>query len=204
LKKDTSMKTSELPAIGAALAGGFFAGRFQIDGAPYALICSPAEGDIEGKWGEYGKKLDGCRSFVDGRKNTVDLAEAGSELARHVLQLDIAGFTDWFIPARDQLELLYRHLKPTEDDNWCSYLDGYNAHSVPPGDIYEDETPAQTSAAEFKAGGTHALQPTWYWSSTQYSAGHACYQSFESGDQGSDAKNVKLRARAVRMIQLSD
>jgi hypothetical protein len=198
------MKTSGLPAIGAALAGGFFAGRFQIDGAPFALICSPADGDIEGKWGEYGKKLDGCRSFIDGRKNTVDLAEAGSELARLVLQLDIAGFTDWFIPARDQLELLYRHLKPTDDDNWCSYLDGYNAHSVPPGDIYEDGNPAQTSAAEFKAGAAHALQPAWYWSSTQCSAHGAYFQSFEDGDQHTSVKDTKLRARAVRMIQLSD
>jgi len=197
-----SLHTAGLPAIGAALGGGFFAGRFQIDGTYFALIMSPISGDIEGAWGEYGKKLDGCRSFIDGKQNTVDLAEAGSDLARSIMQLDIGGHTDWFLPARDQLEIMYRNLKPGTRENYCSYLDGYNANSVPPTDIYEDEAPTQTTAAEFQANAEHALHERWYWSSTQYSANHAFYQDFTNGTQNRYGKNYKLRARAVRQIQL--
>ena len=196
------MNASQLPTIGTALAGGFYAGRFQVDGKHFALIVSPAAGDIEGAWGEYGKKLDGCRSMIDGKQNTIDLAESGSELARTIMQLDINGLNDWFLPARDQLELLYRNLKPTDASNWCSYLDGYNANSVPPGDVYDNEPPAQTAAADFHAGAEHALQPRWYWSSTQYSAHLAFCQGFDDGDQDTDGKISKLRARAVRQIQL--
>ena len=198
------MNASQLPAIGTSLAGGFYAGRFQIAGKHFALIVSPAAGDIEGAWGEYGKKLDGCCSMIDGKQNTIDLAESGSELARTIMLLDINGFNDWFLPARDQLELLYRNLKPTDSDNWCSYLDGYNANSVPPGDVYDNEPPAQTAAADFQAGAEHAVRPEWYWSSTQFSARFAFCQTFDDGYQGTSDKYVKLRARAVRMIQLSN
>lgn len=196
------MKTSELPAIGAALAGGFFAGRFQIAGTHFALVVSPAASEIVGAWGEFGTKIAGRLDFIDGRQNTVELAEAGSDLARAIMQLDINGFSDWFLPARDQLELLYRNFKPTDTKNYCGYLDGYNANSVPPGSMYEQNPPIKTAAADFQADGPQALQPKWYWSSTQYSAYYAFYQDFDGGTQYLYDKGLKLRARAVRQIQL--
>ena len=196
------MKVAELPQIGTPLAGGFYAGRFQNAAAHFALIVSPAAGDIEGTWGEPGKMLDGCRNFVDGKQNTIDLAEAGSELARLLMQLDINGFTDWFLPARDQLELLYRNLKPTTEETWGSYMDGHNTHSVPPGDLYTNGKPVQTDIVAFQEDGDHALHDTWYWTSTQYSAHNAFCQDFGDGYQYGLGKSNELRARAVRQIQL--
>ena len=53
------------------------------------------------------------------------MAAAGSELAQKVLALDIDGFTDWAIPARDVQELQYRHFKPTTEENWAGLRDGF-------------------------------------------------------------------------------
>jgi len=48
------------------------------------------------------------------------------------------------------------------------------------------------------------LDKEWYWSSTQYSALSAFYQDFGGGYQGNGGKSYKLRARAVRSIQVSN
>lgn len=44
----------------------------------------------------------------------------------------------------------------------------------------------------------------WYWSSTQYSANNAFCQAFDAGTQSTTVKHDKLRARAVRSIQVSN
>ncbi len=43
----------------------------------------------------------------------------------------------------------------------------------------------------------------WYWTSEQDSYRYAWIQTFYDGDQGLTAKSAELRARAVRLIQLS-
>ncbi len=43
----------------------------------------------------------------------------------------------------------------------------------------------------------------WYWTSEQYSDRCAWVQTFGNGHQGGSAKSAELRARAVRLIQLS-
>jgi len=49
-------------------------------------------------------------SFVDGLANTRAMAAAGSELAQRILDLRIAGRDDWYLPALDETERLYRNL----------------------------------------------------------------------------------------------
>ena len=43
----------------------------------------------------------------------------------------------------------------------------------------------------------------WYWTSEECSDRYAWLQDFYGGNQGYDAKSAELRARAVRLIQLS-
>ena len=131
------------------------------------------------------------------------MADAGSPLAKWALSLDINGFADWCVPARDVLELGYRNLKPTAQENYASLRDGDNASSVPAGYPYTDASPAQTAAEAFRTGNPEAFDDTWYWSSTQFSASSAFGQDFGYGLQGHDAKKSEARARAVRLIQLS-
>jgi hypothetical protein len=202
--KYETMKATALPAIGALFGGGLFAGLIVLPGTDikFALIDGGAAGDIEGEWGEYGQDIPDCGSFWDGLSNTNAMAEAGSKLARDIRALTLRSHSDWQIPARDQLEVLYRNLKPTADKNWCSYLDGYNAHSDTPGTIYTKDYPAQTASEQHRSDGTEALQPAVYWCSTQCSARTAFIQTFEDGNQDLSGKTNKFRARAVRMIQL--
>ena len=186
--------------IGQAYGGGFFTGiiRDPATGLEYRIITAGAEHELRGAWGEYGEKIDGADSFIDGRANTEAMAAAGSELAQKALALTIGGHGDWAIPARDQQELQYRHLKPTTDSNYCWNRDGDNPHSVPVGTLYSEELPAQTSVDAFKSGGPEPFKPRWYWSSSQRSAYYAFTMYFADGSQTITGKTSELRVRPVR------
>lgn len=187
-----------LPEIGQAYGGGFVTGYYMQAGKRYVAITAGAAHELEGEWGEYGVKIEGASSLTDSRANTEAMAAAGSELAKEVLTLDIGGFSDWGIPARDVQELQYRHFKPTTQQNYCWNRDGENPSSVPVGELYSEESPVQTQVATFQAGGIEAFQPCWYWSSTQRSADLAFYMHFSDGTQVSLAKSYEFRVRPVR------
>ncbi|MDG9928301.1 MULTISPECIES: DUF1566 domain-containing protein [unclassified Pseudomonas] len=189
-----------LPQIGQTFAGGFVSGFYIQDGKRYASITAPSGHELEGEWGEHGEKIDGAGSMTDSRANTEAMAAAGSELAKRVLALEIGGFNDWAIPARDVQELQYRNLKPTDDANYCWGRDGENHHSVPAGELYTEEMPAQTTVEAFKVGAPEAFAPRWYWSSTQRSAYYAFYMHFEGGYQDISVKSDEFRVRPVRSV----
>ena len=194
---------SSLPAIGTAFAGGFFAGLINASGKQFALIVSPSEGDHPGtEWNSSFDEVEGAKSFCDGLENTNAMAEAGSEIASWVRSLRIADQDDWYIPSRDELELLYRNLKPTTHANYASYRDGENPSSSPAGYAYTKQNPQQTSTEEFQANAEHALHPVWYWSSTQSSSysRYAWMQYFTSGNQHDTLKGLESRVRAVRRL----
>ncbi len=192
------MNKTELPEIGAPFQGGFYAGLIKTGDNIFAIINAPKKFELKGAWGEYGKKIEGASSTNDCMACTVAMAEAGSELAKSVLALDIDGFTDWAIPSRDVVEINYRNFKPTEQENYCSYRDGDNPSSVPPGHLYSDESPTQTTVEAFKDGGEQAFQEAYYWTSTQYSANYAFVQFFSGGFQ---TTNVKTNERPVRPVR---
>jgi hypothetical protein len=195
--------TIDAPAIaGTPFEGGFYAGRYRIGEDTFALIVSPkASGTLKGQWGKLGKDVEGARSFGDGRANTGAMAAAGSALAKKAMALDINGFSDWYIPARDELELIYRHLKPTADANFR--LSGDNPSATPPTWPYSADAPTQTTDEAFRKGGAEALDDDWHWSSTQYSALSAWVQTFSDGCQHLANKGGTGRARAVRRFKLN-
>ncbi len=192
------------PAIGEPFAGGFYAGRINIGADTFALILSPAAGALKGAWNKSTTRVEGAEYFADGLANTLSMFAAGSTLATKALALDINGLTDWYIPSRDELELIYRHFKPTDWENYADGLDGVNAHSVPLGVAYADADPTQTTIAAFQEGGNEALAEAWYWSSTQYAASpsYAWFQNFDGGYQFSTRKTYEGRARAVRRLKI--
>ena len=189
-----------IPAIGQAYGGGFVTGitRDPVTGKRSLHITAGAAHELVGKWGEYGKKIESADSFTDSLANTKAMAAAGSDLAAKVLALNIDGFTDWAIPARDVQELQYRHFKPTTEENWAGRRDGDNPNSDPVGKLYSEEDPAQTIHEAFREGGSEEFQDTWYWSSSQRSADNAFDMNFDDGLQFIDAKFSELRVRPVR------
>lgn len=189
------------PAIGQAFGGGFVTGVTVENGRSYLNITASADHELKGTWGARGVIIEGAGSFTDSRSNTESMAAAGSELAQKVLALEIAGHTDWAIPARDVQELQYRHFKPTTEENYCWGRDGDNPNSLPVGQLYTAELPAQTV---FQDDGAEAFSGSWYWSSTQRSAYTAFSMHFDDGSQGLNVKRSELRVRPVRRELIID
>jgi hypothetical protein len=189
-----------IPEIGQPFGGGFFSGitRDPDTGKRYLNITAGAAHELAGAWGEYGDKIEGADSFTSSRANTEAMAAAGSELAQQVLALDIGGFTDWAIPARDVQELQYRNFKPTTDENWQYGRSGDNPNSEPVGLLHTEDSPAQTAITAFQDDGAEAFKPRAYWSSTQRSADFAFSMTFGDGGQDDSGKLGELRVRPVR------
>ena len=199
-----ALPAATLPQIGQAFGGGFFAGITVENGQRYLNITAGAAHELKGTWGARGVVIEGAGSFTDSRSNTESMAGAGSELAQKVLALEIGGYTDWAIPARDVQELQYRHLKPTSEENYCWGRDGDNPSSLPIGLLYTAESPAQTALPAFQESGAEAFRDSWYWSSSQRSANFAFFMYFDDGIQHYNAKDYELRVRPVRRELLID
>ena len=93
---------------------------------------------------------------------------AGVYDATNVTGTGIGGFNDWYIPASNELEILYYNLKPDTTAN--TTLSGINPNAVPArASNYTAGTPAQTTSTLFQTGGAQAFSTAIYWSSTEYS-----------------------------------
>lgn len=193
------MNKSDLPDIGMPLLGGYFAGLLNSGGNTAAIIVSPKSmGTGEFPWGEYGTLIDGTSSCHDGKSNTKALAENGNPIGLWAAGLSINKHEDWYIPSRDELEIIYRNLKPNDKENYCSFRDGENPSAIELDNryAYNKKNPAKTLAEIFTT--TEALTDTWHWSSTQYSAYSAWVQDFGGGNQSITSKNYSYAVRAVR------
>ena len=202
---DLSNIANDVPTkFGTPWEGGFFGGIHSFGGDVYAQIIAPkAVGEHQPTvWHRDYDLIVGADSFFDGLANTKAMAEAGSEIAQWTLSLRIAGRDDWHIASRDQHEPLYRHLKPTDAENWV-YRNGDNPSSLPVGYPYTKLLPGQTDVELFRKGGEEAFEADWYWTSTQYSAGLAWGQGFAGGGQDVADKDDQGRVRAVRRLKIS-
>jgi hypothetical protein len=191
--------------IGQAWGGGFYAGKINVSGTQYYLIVAPkASGENSVKeWGNYGTTT-GITSVINGPTNSASLAAGGAAYgaATFCEGLSIGGYSDWYLPAKNELEVLYYFLKPTTDANNTS--SGSNANAVSPKPIstnYTSGSPAQTSAGiGFRTGETDAFASNYYWSSTEANADDAWRQYFFNGGQGYYFKTTASYVRAVRRI----
>jgi hypothetical protein len=194
--------------IGQAFGGGFYAGQIAVGGggvATHYLIVAPkASGESASRWGTYGVTT-AQTSVIDGPTNSAVEAALGAayEAATFCEGLTIGGYSDWYLPAKNELEVLYYFLKPTTQVNQTAA--GSNANAVSPEPIstnYTSGSPAQTSAGiGFRTGETNALESSNYWSSTESSSIYAWDQSFFNGNQnGLNGKSLFVYVRAIRRI----
>jgi len=194
--------------IGQAYGGGFYAGKISTAGtgvAYYYLIVAPkASGEaVNVVWGPTGVTT-GNTSVISGPTNSASLAALGTSYAAATFceGLSIGGYTDWYLPAKNELEVMYYFLKPTTNGN-VTYS-GSNANAVSPEPVstnYTNGSPAQTVAGiGFRAGETNAFASGYYWSSTEHSSDYAVMQGFVLGDQDNYIKNISGYARAVRRV----
>ena len=200
----TSFISTGPTTIGQAFGGGFWAGQISTAGngvATHNLVIAPvASGENSSKqWKTSNTSTTGTSSVIDGPTNSSNMNNASHPAAEFCEGLSIGGFSDWYMPAKNELEVCYYNLKPTTASNNTS--SGTNTNAVPSrGSNYTSGTPAQTSATDFKSGGAEAFAAGGYWSSTEYSATDAWEQDFNGGNQNVDGKTDYRRVRAVRRV----
>jgi hypothetical protein len=191
--------------IGQAFGGGFYAGQIGVSSvATHYLIVGPvASAQSTLTWKNARTATTGADSVIDGPQNTADMVADGNSTvypcAHFCNDLSTGGQTDWYMPAKNELEICYYNLKPTTNTNNTSY--GINANAVPArASNYTSGNPAQTSAAAFVTStGAEAFSSS-YWSSTEYALKYAWFQAFLYGGSYYTYKNISRPVRAVRRV----
>ena len=169
-------------------------------------------------------------TLTEGLKATLAMVADGNSTvypaAHFCNDLSIGGYSDWYFPARDELELIYRNLRPFTNNNYTvtdrptgatpnyqnlgslgdtANTNGLNNNSDPQGVAYTAGSPAQTSVAAFQTGGAEAMTAAGnnYWSSTEYDTTSAWRQAYDSNNFGRQANTGKTDLRYIRAVRRS-
>jgi hypothetical protein len=199
--------------------------------AKFRVIVAPkSSGEDTGK--QYKNANTGtiaaAGTLTEGLKATLALVADGNSTvypaAHFCNDLSIGGYSDWYLPARDELELIWRNLKPVTDNNFTTTdrptgatpdyknlgslgdvanTHGLNNNSDPQGVAYTTTVPGQTAVAAFQSGGAEEMTfgSNRYWSSTEYGTTTAWTQLYLTsfpGRQANPGKNDSYYVRAVR------
>jgi hypothetical protein len=189
--------------IGSAYEGGFYAGQISTAGngiADYNLVVGPvstAQSTLT--WKTTNTTTAGTSSVIDGPTNSSNMNNASHPAAQFCEGLTIGGYTDWYMPAKNELEVCFYNLKPTTTSNNTSV--GINANAVPArASNYTSGTPAQTSAADFKDTGTEDFAADNYFSSSESSDLLAWRQDFSFSNIDGFYKTIAQKVRAIRRV----
>jgi len=200
--KGQSIWPAVVPVVGSALGGGYFAGQIDQSGTIYNLVVGPVASaqNASKQWKTSNTTTAGTTSVIDGPANSTAMNDVTHPAAYFCEGLTIGGFSDWYFPAKNELEVCYYNLKPTTTSNVTS--SGTNTNAVPSrGSNYTAGTPSQTSATDFRSTGAEDFQLVGYWSSTENSATTAWIQRFGDGFQYSyRTKDNPYYVRAIRRV----
>lgn len=144
------------------------------DGYLYIIADKSAEALLQ--WKTFDTSTSGTSSETDGWANTNAMNNTNHPAAKYCRDYRGGGFDDWYLPARDELNLFWINIAPGRS----------------------------TTPIAFQTGGAQALTvPDYYWSSTQASTTSAWRQGFSDGNQIAGLKTSATRlVRPVRRIIL--
>lgn len=217
-----SMVTAQqfVPTVpGTAFAGGYYVGRFKVGTQAYALIVAPkATGARSSQpiWSGSGgfAEANTATSTSDGLANTNKMA-VNPQMPGPIFcrGLRIGGYDDWYLPARDELELCYRYLKPTTTANAVknvSYSEtpGVNPSADPVTGAYTAAAPQQTTNTAFRSGGAEAFENKAYWCSgpaplSSYIGWVIYFDNGQPDGQNYQLYNSTPAMRAVRRVPIA-
>jgi len=196
--------------IGQPVEGGFFAGLIShtADGNPtHALIVAPAASGYSTtslQWKTATTATLGTDSLFDGVLNTTAMVADGianHPAAQFCVNLNVGGFSDWYMPSILEQDIAYFHLKPSTSTNHPTA--GVNNYSVPKRtSAYSSANPPQTAIVAFQSGGPEAYSTAAHWTSTQNSGLNGTNMRILDGLTAAQAKNLGNRVRAFRKIAL--
>lgn len=173
---DFQLQTVVPPAgpYGISFQGGYYGGVMKDNSGTlasdtyYLIVADKAYERFLTRYSGAGDASAGGVDGANGWINTTPEAAGGVsyEAAAFADALDInntdssinggQNFTDWYLPSQDELEVIYRNLKPSSDAN--DITQGNNLNSVPSYNAtYTQGNPGQTSSGVFQAGGSQAF-----------------------------------------------
>jgi hypothetical protein len=112
-------------AIGPA--GGFvFYDKGSISDGWQYLEAAPAKIKFRANWGAYRKVIATSTEVGTGKQNTLIIiksigAAENDYAAQRCSNLNILGFNDWYLPSKDELDLMYHNLKATNSYHFCGF-----------------------------------------------------------------------------------
>lgn len=210
--------------FGDSFEGGYYAGNVLKSDGIHAIIVSPkAQGENGGATILYRTSQaenPGTRSLVEGLNNSNAMNSGLYPAASYCRSLNIGGYDDWYLPARDELELCYRNLKPTTElnqfqnreksayvysplDDEPSDIMGYNRYSLPQFSGYSASVPSQTISNNFKNTGSEFFIDNYYWSSTESSSTDVWFMFFNTGGQSLGFRQFGKFVRAIRSVRIA-
>jgi hypothetical protein len=210
-------------SINCTSFGGFGSGANWSINVRYRVIKAPkASGETNNLAWKNANTLAPSSSgtLVEGLKSTTGLVAAGDAsvypMAHWCRNRNIGGYTDWYMPSRDEMEVLIRNLKPGtvanstanrptgsvhNYQNQGAYPDltnanGANRNSDPNGAVYTTTVPGQTTPVAFRTGGAEALVAvvtagSGYWTSTEHAATTAIF--IETNDSNFGLPTAKTK-----------
>lgn len=154
--------------VGQRFEGGVFTGVIRVGESAYAIIVAPKSTQVSGlSFKTTNSATENTWSVNDGWANTRSMNNSSHPAAQYCRNIAVGGYTDWYLPSRDELELCYRNLKPTTDNNATGLITstagnlnknhGENPNSDPAGAAYTTTNPAQTTATTFRLGGVESF-----------------------------------------------
>ena len=110
--KSLQREASPPPKIGWLAHGGIV---FYVDDNGHGLVCAESDQSEDAEWGCYGVTISGTGTGIGtGASNTAkivtDCIEEGFA-SRICGDLVLMGYNDWFLPSKDELNLMYKNLK---------------------------------------------------------------------------------------------
>jgi len=142
------------------------------------LEVAPESHEFVAEWGANGINITNTSiSIGSGRENTISIKQfletigEYEKAAQKCLSLDINGFTDWFLPSKNELELIYINVYKKKRNRKEEYSN------------------------------TRKSNNSVYWSSSQSNDYNAWYQHFYIGYQHFGAKNNIIKVIACRSFE---
>lgn len=201
--------------IGQAYGGGYYAGNISYlanSAIPthYLIVAPISSGQTSARYQNSNSDSGGAGSPIDGAYNSDVQNNSFWPAIYFCRNLKIGGYSDWYHPAREELDILYYNLKPTSTQNDGNtyytlpgeppFYSGQNFYAVPSRQNgYSSSVPSRTSALDFQSGNTQAFSSAYYWSSTNYSS-EARAQDFTNGAGALFYKFTTLNVRAIRKV----